>query len=121
MKILRYLITWKYEVTKTFIKSYVEFYLLFNTKCKKKIELDEHSLSSYQGMGRIIKETWYDSRLRYDVFSSLKYPDGNWFPLSLLFNEYRCFFLLWAKNERGVKLTPHFPPISRLRMRRSVP
>jgi len=63
-KILHYLITWEYEVINTLIKSYIKVYLLFYSKCFQKIELDEHSLSSYQGMGRSIKETWFDSRLR---------------------------------------------------------
>jgi len=58
------LITWKPEVIKTLINSYVKVYQLFNSICFQKKELSEHSLSSYQGMDKKIEETLFESRLR---------------------------------------------------------
>jgi len=62
-KKLFYFYTWKHEVINTLIIFYVEFYLLFKLHIFKKTMLDEHNLSRYQGIGRTIKETWFDSRL----------------------------------------------------------
>jgi hypothetical protein len=57
----------------------------------------------------------FDSRQGKRVFSSPHCPDWNWYPSSLLYNEYVGMFPR-GLSDQGVNLTPHLHPVLKPRM-----